>query len=178
MSGVITGKNCTVVSNSLVLKGDKLADGSIVAGIPSVPVKNSEPEDTEDDSLEIKKRPSNLRRGILIALVLIAFILVNIGVSAAVGIVISRRHTAPSVTSNEQQPSKQIIPLERPSEPIPMEIKKEANAMNLDEVNNNERSTFIRKQPVILTEPDLSLPASIDQNRPQRYLRGDASLFH
>ena len=177
MSGVITGKNCTVVSNSLVLKGDKLADGSIVAGIPSVPVKNSEPEDIEDDSLEIKKRPSNLRRGLLIALVLIAFILVNIGVSAAVGIVISRRHTAPSVTSNEQQPSKQIIPLERPSEPIPMEIN-ETNDMNLDDVNNNQRSTFIRKQPVLLREPDLSLPASIDQNRPQRYLRGDASLFH
>jgi non-ribosomal peptide synthetase-like protein len=42
MFGCKTGEGCTVVSNTLVLKGDELADGTIVAGIPSLQVENRE----------------------------------------------------------------------------------------------------------------------------------------
>jgi carbonic anhydrase/acetyltransferase-like protein (isoleucine patch superfamily) len=49
MFGAVTGEDTTIVSNALVLKGDKLANGALVAGIPSQQVENREIEETKDE---------------------------------------------------------------------------------------------------------------------------------
>jgi non-ribosomal peptide synthetase-like protein len=51
MFGMVTGPNCTILSNSLVLKGEKLADNTIAGGIPAVLLKNHDPENTDVQNL-------------------------------------------------------------------------------------------------------------------------------
>eukprot|EP00522_Entomoneis_paludosa_P005036 CAMPEP_0172472556 /NCGR_PEP_ID=MMETSP1065-20121228/68396_1 /TAXON_ID=265537 /ORGANISM="Amphiprora paludosa, Strain CCMP125" /LENGTH=2003 /DNA_ID=CAMNT_0013230703 /DNA_START=85 /DNA_END=6096 /DNA_ORIENTATION=+ len=52
MFGVVTAENCTILANSLLLKGDKLSADTIVAGIPAAPKKNIVPEGLEEDEEE------------------------------------------------------------------------------------------------------------------------------
>ena len=63
MFGVQTAKRCLILPNALVLKGDKLADDTIVGGIPAAPKKNVLPsgveshlEDESDDEEPVKTR--------------------------------------------------------------------------------------------------------------------------
>jgi non-ribosomal peptide synthetase-like protein len=83
MFGAVTGPNCTILPNTLVLKGDKLAADTIAGGIPAVPVKNRASEDTDDQNLLTEVRaPTRRNKAVLI----LAVILV---VAGTVGLAVS-----------------------------------------------------------------------------------------
>ena len=64
MFGTVTGPRSMVMSNSLVLKGEHLAEEELACGIPAVPVKNRVPEITDDANLAT--RASSQTRSIVI----------------------------------------------------------------------------------------------------------------
>jgi len=135
MFGTVTAENCTIVSNSLVLKGDKLAAGTITAGIPSVLKKNREPDDIEDQSPLSEVKPSKVHRNILIVLSVIVFLAVTAGIAGGVGSVISKRNA-----SDYEPPAE---PLLHPITPVGVPLKEE-----IDDADA-QKSNFLRRQTVL-----------------------------
>jgi carbonic anhydrase/acetyltransferase-like protein (isoleucine patch superfamily) len=176
MFGAETGENCTVVSNSLVLKGDKLAAGTITAGIPSVPVKNREPEGTADESLLIEVRPSRLHRNILIVSFLLLFLLVNVGVSAAVGTLVAKRNAAKYRASTQPLLTQPLStePAVEKNKSTPADPKMAPQDNQLVRANDN---FFVKAQSVL---PNLRGDTRYIYNEHQgphnRSLRGHAPL--
>jgi non-ribosomal peptide synthetase-like protein len=67
MFGTVIGSSCTILPNSLVLKGDQLAADTIVGGIPAVPVKSRAPENTDDQNLQKEVRSATRRNNALLS---------------------------------------------------------------------------------------------------------------
>jgi len=160
MFGSTTGEECTVLSNSLVLKGDKLAAGTITAGIPSVPVENREPEETEDESPLVEVRPSKLHRNILIVLVLLMFVAMNVGISAVVGSIVAKRSASEYVMSSEQHVTPPIFP----STSVQVEETSDENIVPRYKIND----IFVK----------VNAGEAEPENDPSRSLRGAATFMN
>lgn len=161
MFGSVTGDACTIVSNSLMLKGDELAAGTITAGIPSVPVKNKEPENLEEENDLIQVKPNKTHRNILIACAMIAFVAVNLGIAAVVGTAIAKRNT-----SQYQAP---------PAEPLLVPLDVLSLEDGDDDLASGRTSSFLRKrQPKAMNQYDFTAE-SIDG---PRHLRRHDMLGH
>lgn len=197
MFGSVTAEDCTIISNSLVLKGDELAAGTITAGIPSVPVKNREPENAEYEEPFTPVKSSKAHRNILIACCLILFVAVNLGIAAVIGTVIARRNVSQNQLLVElllhHDP---IVPTKAPEEQedapilhydpiVPSEVpeKKEdviatsttpADEMEeIDEINALERAYFRGRS-------SKTIPKGVDTTKSQprlSHLRGNVFAF-
>jgi len=137
MFGTVTGEGCTVVSNSLVLKGDKLAAGTITAGIPSVLKKNQEPEEIEEVA-EVKR--SRAHRNILIVLFVIVLLAVTAVIAGAVGASMAKHNTS------EYEPPAE--PLLNPIPPVEVPLKEE-----IDDADA-QKSNFFLRRPTVLRVSD------------------------